>query len=187
MKALPIILAAGAVVVLVRVVLRRRAHRRSSRRLASARSRSASGAGRSSVTPALWQGARSASGCGAGFSSCDTYSLRCGGCRRRHPHHPHRYDPKRRESGSYRDSPSLGAELQGLAKSVGLSVHLVDEPDLARRAQPSTPVSSTWWWTARGRSWCSDPISDTDTSAGASYVRAVSPLSVLSTHSPKRD
>ena len=58
-------------------------------------------------------------------------------------------------------SASLDAELQKLAKSVGLPVELVDEPDLSQRPRrASVPASSTWWWTARRQILVQNPISD---------------------------
>jgi ABC-2 type transport system permease protein len=79
-----------------------------------------------------------------------------------------------RRVGVVFSSAPLQAELQELAKSVGLSVALVNEPDLsqARRALNAGQVDMVVDGTRR--LLVMDPISAADTSAGARYVRAVS-------------
>jgi ABC-2 type transport system permease protein len=70
-------------------------------------------------------------------------------------------------------SPALDAELQKLATTVGLPVELLHEPDLsAARASLSTGDLDMVVDGGR-RIIVQNPISDTDTSTGARYVRAV--------------
>jgi len=71
-------------------------------------------------------------------------------------------------------SPSLTAELQDLARSAGIKVQLVSEPGLpqARAALSTGPLDAVVDGT--GEILVKSPISASDTSAGARYVRDVS-------------
>ena len=71
-------------------------------------------------------------------------------------------------------SPSLDAELQRLAKSVGLSVRIVDEPDLAHARTALGADRLDMVVDGSGAILVTDPVSATDSSAGARYVQAVS-------------
>ena len=71
-------------------------------------------------------------------------------------------------------SPSLRAELQDQAKSVGLSVQLVDEPDLSQARAALSAGQLDLVVDDSGEILVSEPISDSDTSAAARYVRALS-------------
>jgi ABC-2 type transport system permease protein len=81
---------------------------------------------------------------------------------------------KSRRVGVVAGSASLDAELQDLAKSVGLSVELVNEPDLshARAALSAGRLDMVVHDSAT--ILVTNPISVSDTSAGARYVQAVS-------------
>jgi ABC-2 type transport system permease protein len=71
-------------------------------------------------------------------------------------------------------SAPLQAELQELAKSVGLSVALVNEPDLSQARTALTAGQVDMVVDGTRRLLVMDPISAADTSARARYVRAVS-------------
>ncbi len=79
----------------------------------------------------------------------------------------------RQKVGVVAGSPALDAELQRLATAVGLRVELVGDPDLsaARTALSANRLSMVV--DGSGTILVQDPVSDTDTSAGARYVRAV--------------
>ncbi len=79
----------------------------------------------------------------------------------------------RQKVGVVAGSPVLDAELQRLATAVGLRVELVSEPDL-RVARAELSENSLYVVVDSGGTIIvRNPISDTDTSAGARYVRAV--------------
>ncbi len=175
MKALPIILAAGAVVVLVRVVLRRRAHRQSSRQsprvgLLAGRLRGRAFLGDTGLVAGREVRERLR---GRIFRVVTLILFAVVAAAVVIPT-IHTGTTQSQRIGVVSDSPSLGAELQGLAKSVGLSVHLVDEPDLAQARAALNAGQLDLVVDGTREILVSDPISDTDTSAGASYVRAVS-------------
>jgi ABC-2 type transport system permease protein len=71
-------------------------------------------------------------------------------------------------------SASLDAELQDLARSVGESVVLVKETDLSQALAGLSAGRLDMVVDGTGTIVVKNPISDTDTSAGARYVRAVS-------------
>ncbi len=76
--------------------------------------------------------------------------------------------------GVVASSTSLEAELQSLADSVGLSVKLVIEPDLSHARAALKAGQLAVVVDAPEMILVEDPISASDTSAGARYVRAVS-------------
>jgi ABC-2 type transport system permease protein len=79
----------------------------------------------------------------------------------------------RQKVGVVAGSPALDAELQKLATAVGLRVELVREPDLSV-ARAGLSADNLYVVVDSGGSiLVQNPISDTDTSAGARYVRAV--------------
>lgn len=71
-------------------------------------------------------------------------------------------------------SAPLEAELHDLAKSAGLSVELVSEPGLPRARAALSAGQLDMVVDGTGKILVKDPISASDTSAGARYVRAVS-------------
>lgn len=79
----------------------------------------------------------------------------------------------REKVGVVAGPPALDTELQQLAKSVGLQVELVREPDLsvARAAVRAGRLDAVV--NGSGSILVQNPISNTDTSTGARYVRAV--------------
>ncbi|MGO9342608.1 MAG: ABC transporter permease [Acidimicrobiales bacterium] len=81
---------------------------------------------------------------------------------------------KSQKVGVVAGSPALRAELQDLAKDVGLSVQLVNEPDLVLARAALSAGQLDMVVNDAGEILVSEPLSDSDTSAGASYVRAVS-------------
>lgn len=78
----------------------------------------------------------------------------------------------RQKVGIVAGSPVLDTELQKLARAVGVHVELVREPDLsaARAALDARHLNMV---VGEGSILVQNPISDTDTSAGARYVHAV--------------
>ncbi len=79
----------------------------------------------------------------------------------------------RQKVGVVAGSPTLVAELQKLATDVGLPVNLVDEPDLSG-ARASLGTGRLDMVVDGGtRILVQNPVSTTDTSAGARYVRDV--------------
>jgi ABC-2 type transport system permease protein len=70
-------------------------------------------------------------------------------------------------------SPALDAELKKLATAVGLRVELVREPDLSVARAALSADNLNMVVDGGGSILVENPISDTDTSAGAQYVRAV--------------
>ena len=79
-----------------------------------------------------------------------------------------------RRVGVVAGSASLEAELRDLAKSEGLSVHLVDQPDLSQARAALSAGRLDMVVDGTGKIVVNEPIAATDTSAGARYVRAVS-------------
>jgi ABC-2 type transport system permease protein len=71
-------------------------------------------------------------------------------------------------------SASLEAELRGLARSAGLPVQLVDQPGLPQARAALSAGHLDMVVDGTGTIVVKDPISASDTSAGARYVRAVS-------------
>ncbi len=76
--------------------------------------------------------------------------------------------------GVVASSAPLGTDLHDLARSVGLSVELVSEPDLSRARAALSAGRLDMVVDGTGKILVKDPISASDTSAGARYVRAVS-------------
>lgn len=81
---------------------------------------------------------------------------------------------KSQRIGVVASSTSLEAELQGLAKSVGLPVELVSEPDLSRARAALSVGQLEMVVDGTDKILVKDPVSASDTSIGARYVRAVS-------------
>jgi ABC-2 type transport system permease protein len=79
-----------------------------------------------------------------------------------------------RRVGVVAGSASLEAELRDLAKSEGLSVRLVDQPDLSQARAALSAGRLDMVVDGTGKIVVNEPLSATDTSAGARYVRAVS-------------
>lgn len=79
----------------------------------------------------------------------------------------------RQKVGVVAGSPALDAELQKLATAVGLRVQLVREPDLSVARAALSVGNLNMVVDGGGSILVQNPISDTDTSAGARYVRAV--------------
>ena len=79
-----------------------------------------------------------------------------------------------RKVGVVAGSAPLRAELQGLARDVGLTVVLVDEPDLPRARAALSAGLVDMVVSGQPAILVQDPVPATDTSAGARYVRAVS-------------
>jgi ABC-2 type transport system permease protein len=76
--------------------------------------------------------------------------------------------------GVVASSSSLEAQLQGLAKSVLLSVTLVNEPDLSQARDALSAGYLDMVVDGSEEILVKDPVSASDTSAGARYVRAIS-------------
>ena len=79
-----------------------------------------------------------------------------------------------RRVGVVASSASLNAELHDLAKSAGLPVELVDKPDLSQARAALNAGQLDMVVDGTGKILVKDPVSATDTSAEARYVRAVS-------------
>jgi ABC-2 type transport system permease protein len=79
----------------------------------------------------------------------------------------------RQKVGVVAGSPALDEELQELATAVGLQVELLREPDLSVARAALSADSLNMVVDGGGSILVQNPISDTDTSAGARYVRAV--------------
>ena len=79
-----------------------------------------------------------------------------------------------RRVGVVASSAPLGAELHDLAKSAGLSVELVNEPGLSQARAALSAGQLDMVVDSTGKILVKNPISASDTSAGARYVRAVS-------------
>ncbi len=79
----------------------------------------------------------------------------------------------RQKVGVVAGSPALDAELQKLATAVGLRVELVREPDSSAARAALSAGNLDMVVDGGGSIILENPISDTDTSAGARYVRAV--------------
>jgi ABC-2 type transport system permease protein len=79
----------------------------------------------------------------------------------------------RQKVGVVAGSPALDAELKKLATAVGLRVELVREPDLSVARAALSADNLNMVVDGGGSILVENPISDTDTSAGARYVRAV--------------
>jgi ABC-2 type transport system permease protein len=79
----------------------------------------------------------------------------------------------RQKVGVVAGSPALDAELKKLATAVGLRVELVREPDLSVARAALSADNLNMVVDGGGSILVENPISDTDTSAGAQYVRAV--------------
>ncbi len=170
MKALPVIIAAGALVILVRLGLRRR------------------GRGRSSpigLLAGLFRGRRllGVTGLVAGREVRErlrgrvfrvvTVILFVVVAAAVVIPIIHTGTTKSQKVGVVASSRSLRAELQDLAKSVGLSVQLVNEPDLAQARAALSAGQLDMVVDDTGEILVSEPISDSDTSAAARYVRTV--------------
>jgi ABC-2 type transport system permease protein len=78
-----------------------------------------------------------------------------------------------RKVGVVAGTPSLRAELEALARGVGIRVELVGEPDLSR-ARAALGAGRVDMVVAAGKILVKSPISASDTSSGARYVRDVS-------------
>jgi ABC-2 type transport system permease protein len=81
---------------------------------------------------------------------------------------------KSQRVGVVASSASLQAELHDLAKSVGLSVEFVYVPDLSQGRAALSAGQLDMVVDGTGKILVKNPISASDTSAGARYVRAVS-------------
>ena len=81
---------------------------------------------------------------------------------------------KSQRVGVVASSASLEAELHDLAKSVGLSVEFVNVPDLSQGRAALSAGQLDMVVDGAGKILVKNPISASDTSAGARYVRAVS-------------
>jgi ABC-2 type transport system permease protein len=79
----------------------------------------------------------------------------------------------RQKVGVVAGPPVLDTELQKLAKSVGLQVELVREPDLSAARAALRAGHLNLVVDGSGSILVQNPISDTDTSTGARYVQAV--------------
>lgn len=79
----------------------------------------------------------------------------------------------RNKVGVFAGSPALDAELQKLATTVGLPVELVHEADLTAARTALSDGHLDMVVDGETRILVENPISDTDTSTGARYVRAV--------------
>ncbi len=79
----------------------------------------------------------------------------------------------RQKVGVVAGSPALDAELKKLATAVGLRVELVREADLSVARAALSADNLNMVVDGGGSILVENPISDTDTSAGARYVRAV--------------
>ena len=79
----------------------------------------------------------------------------------------------RQKVGVVAGPPALDAELQKLAKAVGLRVELVREPDLSAARAALSAGHLNMVVDGGGSILVQNPISDTDTSTGARYVQAV--------------
>lgn len=79
----------------------------------------------------------------------------------------------RQKVGVVVGSPALDEELQKLATTVGLPVELVREPDLSAARAALSAGGLTMVVEAGGTILVQNPLSDTDTSTGSRYVRAV--------------
>ena len=86
----------------------------------------------------------------------------------------HRVTTQSQKVGVVNSSASLEADLHDLAKSVGLSVELVDVPNLSQGRAGLIAGQLDMVVDGEGRILVKDPISASDTSTGARYVRAVS-------------
>ena len=79
----------------------------------------------------------------------------------------------RQKVGVVAGSPALDEELQKLATTVGLPVELVREPDLSAARAALSAGHLNMVVDGGGSILVENPISDTDTSTGSRYVRAV--------------
>ncbi len=79
----------------------------------------------------------------------------------------------RQKVGVVAGSPALDAELQKQATAVGLRIELVHEPDLSAARAALSAGSLNMVVDGDGTILVQNPISDTDTSTGSRYVRAV--------------
>lgn len=79
----------------------------------------------------------------------------------------------RQKVGVVAGSPALDAELQKLATTVGLRVERVREPDLSAARAALSAGHLNMVVDGSGTILVENPISDTDTSTGSRYVRAV--------------
>jgi ABC-2 type transport system permease protein len=86
----------------------------------------------------------------------------------------HSATTKSRRVGVVASSPALEAQLQELAGSLGLSVELVDQPDTSQARAALSADQLDMVVDATAMILVKDPISTTDTSDWARYVRAVS-------------
>jgi len=79
----------------------------------------------------------------------------------------------RQKVGVVAGPPALDTELQNLATAVGLRVELVREPDLSAARAALSAGDLNMVVDGSGTILVQNPISDSDTSAGAKFVRAV--------------
>ena len=80
---------------------------------------------------------------------------------------------RRQKVGVIAESPVLDTELQKLAKAVGLPIELVREPDLSAARAALSTGGLDMVVDSGGTILVQNPISGSDTSAGARYVQAV--------------
>jgi ABC-2 type transport system permease protein len=88
--------------------------------------------------------------------------------------HTKKTSSQSQQVGVVANSTSLAAELRGLADDVGLSVKLVNEPNLSQARAALSAGQLAIVVDAPEKILVKDPISASDTSAGTRYVRAVS-------------
>jgi hypothetical protein len=86
----------------------------------------------------------------------------------------HKGTTKTRQVGVVAGSASLDAELQALTKSIGLSVELVNEPGLSQARAALSAGRLDMVVDGSTTILVTNPISPSDTSAGARYVNVVS-------------
>jgi len=169
-KALPIVLAALGVVLLVRLGLRRRGRRRSSP--LSMPTRGLRGTGLLGIT-GLVAGREIRERVRGRMLRVVTLILFAVVAAAVVIPTIHTGTTTRQKVGVVAGPPALDSELQKLATAVGLRVELVHEPDLSAARAALSAGYLNMVVDGSGTILVENPISDTDTSAGARYVRAV--------------
>ena len=170
MKALPIVLAAVAVVVLVRIGLRHRGSSRSSR---VAEPETGGAAPDCSGTPVWWPGARSESEFVVVYCELSQVILFVVVAAAVVIPTIHTGTPTRQNVGVVAGSTDLDTELQKLASTLKLPLHLVNEPDLKTARASLSNGHLDMVVDAGEKILVLKPIAETDTSTEAQYVRAV--------------
>ncbi len=131
-----------------------------------------SATGSSSGIPGSWPDAKSASGSGAAWFRAVTLILFAVVAAAVIIPTIHTGATTRQKVGVVAGSPVLDGELQKLASTVGLGVEVVPEPDpgTARAALTAGQLDMV---VERGTILVENPVAESDTSAGARYLRAV--------------